>query len=85
MMIDWGKIKMLIKDSFYLLKDIPNILDVSLPILVPYIVENGPRKLFVEIKRIEHRINHFTQDTIFNLMEGIRKRGGLIRLGDFTK
>lgn len=65
---------MIIKDKFSLLKDLPNTLDLSKSVINTYKVDGGPRKVFVILKLIENRINHFTKEPIMNLLSDIRRR-----------
>jgi len=65
---------MIIKDKFSLLKDLPNILNLSKSVINTYKIEGGPRKIFVILKLMENRINHFTKEPIMNMLSDIRKR-----------
>jgi len=65
---------MIVKDKFSLLKDLPNTLNLSKSIIDTYKVEGGPRKVFVILKLMENRINHFTKDPIMNMLSDIRRR-----------
>jgi len=60
---------MIVKEKFTLLKNVSNILNVSSSVIKKESIENGPRKLFVSIKLLEDRINHFTKNKIFDLLE----------------
>jgi hypothetical protein len=64
----------MIKKEFSLLKDLPNILNLSKSVIDSYKVEGGPRKIFVILKLIENRIDHFTKPVIFSLISDIKKR-----------
>ena len=65
---------MIIKDKFVLLKDIPNVLNISSTLVKANSIENGPRKIFVILKLIEQRINHYTKDKIFKLISDVKER-----------
>lgn len=65
---------MIIKEKFSLLKDLPNTLSLSRPIINTYKVDSGPRKLFVILKLMENRINHFTKDPIIKLLSDLSRR-----------
>lgn len=64
----------MIKKEFSLLKDLPNILSLSRSVIDSYKIEGGPRKIFVILKLIENRIDHFTKSVIFNLISDIKRR-----------
>lgn len=68
---------MIVKTKFSLLKDLPNILNLSKSVINTYKVEHGPRKLFVILKLMENRINHFTKDPVINLLSDIKKRDNI--------
>lgn len=63
-----------IKEKFNLLKNVSNVLNVSSSYIKQNSIENGPRKLFVTLKLIENRINHFTKNKIFSLLTNIKER-----------
>lgn len=65
---------MIVKEKFSLLKDLPNILNLSKSVINTYKVDNGPRKIFVILKLMENRINHFTKDVIMKLLSDVRRR-----------
>jgi len=65
---------MIVKEKFSLLKDLPNILNLSKSVIDTYKVDNGPRKMFVILKLMENRINHFTKDVIMKLLSDVRRR-----------
>lgn len=67
---------MVIADKFKLIKNAPNILNVSESILQKYqIEENSPRHIFTYLKQREKSIkNHFTKKKIFDLIEDIKER-----------
>jgi len=65
---------MIIKDKFSLLKDLPNFLNLSKSVMNTYKIEGGPRKVFVILKLMENRINHFTKEPIMNMLSDIRRR-----------
>lgn len=56
------------KDKFVLLKDIPNILDLSSSSLKPYIVEDGRETLQQILSLLEKRVTHFTKKKVYNLL-----------------
>lgn len=65
---------MVIKDKFSLLKDLPNVLNLSKSVINTYKIEGGPRKIFVIIELMKNRINHFTKDSILDLVSDIKER-----------
>ena len=67
---------MVIKDVFKLIKNTPNILNVSDNILQKYQKEeNSPRQIFTFLKQREKSIKkHFTNKTIFNLIGNTKQR-----------
>jgi len=54
-----------VKDKFTLLKDVPNVLNLSASVIKTNSVEGGPKTLAATLKLIERRINHFTKDKVF--------------------
>lgn len=64
----------MIKKEFSLLKDLPNVLSLSRSVIDSYKIDGGPRKIFVILKLIENRIDHFTKPVIFNLISDIKRR-----------
>jgi hypothetical protein len=69
---------MIIKEKFSLLKDLPNILDLSKSVIDTYKIEGGPRKIFVILKLMENRIKHFTKDPIMDILSNIKKRERIV-------
>lgn len=67
---------MVIKNDFKLVKNTPNVLNISSSVIKTYEKEeNSPRNIFTFIKQREKRIkNHFTKNPIFKLVEDISKR-----------
>lgn len=65
---------MIIKEKFSLLKNLSNTIDLSSYIVDAYKIDSGPRKLFVLIKLLENRINHFSKDVVINLISDTIKR-----------
>jgi len=65
---------MVIKKEFELLKGVPNILSLSPSKLKSVDVENGPRKVFVVLKLMENKIDHFTKKRVFDLITILEKR-----------
>jgi len=67
---------MILKENFKLIKDTPNLLNISSNIISTYEKEeNDQRNVFVFLKQREKSIkNHFTKKTIYNLIEDINKR-----------
>jgi len=65
---------MIIKEKFSLLKDLPNVLNLSKSTINAYKIEDGPRKVFVIIELMKNRINHFTKDLILELVSDIKER-----------
>jgi len=65
---------MVIKPDFELLKDTPNILNLSSQKLKPFKVEMGPRKIFVVLKLMENKIDHFTKKKVLDSVSYLEKR-----------
>ena len=59
---------MVVKEKFSLLRDVPNVLDISASTVKANSIEDGPRTLAATLKLIERRINHFTKDGIFSII-----------------
>ena len=54
-----------VKDKFTLLKDVPNVLNLSASVIKTNSVEGGSKTLAATLKLIERRINHFTKDGVY--------------------
>ena len=54
-----------VKDKFLLLKDVPNVLNLSASVIKTNSVEDGPKTLAATLNLIERRINHFTKDKVY--------------------
>ena len=65
---------MVIKQEFELLKDIPNLLELSPQKLKPLKLELGAKKVSVVLKLMESKIDHFTKKKIFEYVLDIEKR-----------
>jgi len=65
---------MVIKQEFELLKDTSNILKLPSLKLKPFKVDIGPRKVFVVLKLMENKIDHFTKKTVFDSVTILEKR-----------
>jgi len=65
---------MIIKDKFSLLKNTPNLLNLSSSDIHKYSIDLGPRKIFVNLEQIKNRIDHFAKDKVFKLISDTRKR-----------
>jgi len=61
---------MIIKNDFVLLKGTRNIFSESLE---KYKLDNGQRKVFVTLKLIEDRINHFTKDRVISFVSNLSR------------
>lgn len=65
---------MVVKEKFVILKDIPNIIDISSSTLSAFEVDNGMRKVFVVLELIKTGFSHYTKNTIFKLVGNVKKR-----------
>jgi len=65
---------MIIKKNFTLLKNVPNYLSLSKTMINKISIENGPRKLFVMLELIKHRVNHFTKKRVYDLISNLKQR-----------
>ena len=77
---------MVIKKKFELLKDIPNILSLAPTNLKSLSIENGPRKIFVVLKLMENKIEHFTKNKVFSELTMLEKRKqyNLVNIPDYS-
>lgn len=64
----------IVKDKFDLLRNVPNILNLSMSDINKYSIETGHRKIFVNLEQVKSRISHYTKDRIFNLIKNIDLR-----------
>jgi hypothetical protein len=60
---------LVIKDKFILLKDIPNILNISATSLRVHRVEDGVETLHQIMTLLEKKINHFTKKKVYKLLK----------------
>ncbi len=65
---------MVIKQEFSLLKSVPNLLHLKSSDLNKYVIDNGPRKVFVVLTLNKNKIKHFTTEKVFNLITDLEKR-----------
>lgn len=66
---------MIVKDSFKLVSNIPNTLDLSKNIIDSYTIEeNSPRHVFAMLELKKKSIAHFTTTKIFDIISNIKKR-----------
>ena len=65
---------MIIKDKFELLKNVPNVLNMSKSEIKSVEIEKGPRKIFATLELVKKRITHFTKNEVFNLISDIKER-----------
>jgi len=69
---------MVIKETFTLLKSVPNILNLSKTEIKDYTVSNGPRKLFVVLELQKDRIKHYTKDNVYEILSFLEQRKKII-------
>lgn len=76
---------MIVKDKFSLLKDKPNILNLSSGAIKAHSVENGQRKLFVMLD-LETKISHFAKKRLLKLTgdKEERKKIAIVTLEDYV-
>lgn len=65
---------MVIKESFILLKSVPNILNLSAAEIKKYSIERGARKVFIVLELNKNRINHFSKDKVYAMITDLEKR-----------
>lgn len=65
---------MIVKETFELLKGVPNVLNLSREELDKASVDRGPRKMFVSIDLNKDRINHYTKDKVYSFISNIKLR-----------
>lgn len=69
---------MKIKDSFKLVSNVPNILNLSESVLRSYYMEeNSPRHVFAILELKKNSIVHFTTKKIFGIVSNIKKRDAI--------
>lgn len=71
------------KEKFVLLKDIPNILDLSSSSLKTYIVEDGRETLQQILSLLEKRLTHFTKNKVYKLLGSNRNEIEVIYLPSY--
>ena len=65
---------MVIKESFILLKGIPNLLRLPSSTLKKYAIPNGQRKTSVILELNKNKIKHFSTDKIYEIISDLEKR-----------
>jgi hypothetical protein len=63
-----------VKEKFDLLKNVPNILNMSISEVKQNSIELGHRKIFVNLEQVKGRINHYTKNRIFEMVSNIKTR-----------
>ena len=63
-----------VKERFDLLKNVPNILNMSISEIKQNSIELGHRKIFVNLEQVKSRINHYTKNRIFEMVSNIKTR-----------
>lgn len=59
---------MVVKQKFWLLKGVQNVLSLSSSAISGISVEDGPKKIFQMMSLVERRIKHFTKSRVFSLI-----------------
>ena len=65
---------MVIKSTFELLKDTPNLLELSPQKLKPFKLELGSKKISIVLKLMENKIEHFTKKKILKHLSDIETK-----------
>jgi len=63
-----------VKERFDLLKNVPNILNMSINEIKQNSIELGHRKIFVNLEQVKSRINHYTKNRIFEMVSNVKTR-----------
>lgn len=74
---------MVTKDKFVLLKDIPNILNLSSSSLKSYIVEDGRKTLEQILSLLEKRVTHFTKNKVYKMLGSSKNQIEIIHLPSY--
>jgi len=69
---------MVVKEKFILLKNVPNILNLSSSEIKKYSIERGPRKIFIVLELNKNRINHFSKDKVYGMISDLEKRKQIV-------
>jgi hypothetical protein len=64
----------IVKEKFDLLKNVPNVLNLSQSEVKANSVDMGHRKIFVNLEQVKNRINHYTKDRIFHIISDTKNR-----------
>lgn len=75
---------MIIKDKFILLKDIPNVLDLSPNIVRANSIKNGQERTRVIMGLMESRIEHFTKKSVFSLVKNKKESFNIVYLPNYS-
>lgn len=75
-----------IKQKFELLKDVPNLLSLPSSSIKEVSIDNGPRKIFVVLKLMENKIDHFTKKKVFDTLSILenRKMYDVVNMTDYS-
>jgi hypothetical protein len=65
---------MIVKKKFDLIKGVDNVLNLSSSQIKKAEVDNGPRRVFVNIEMMSNRINHYTKERVLNTLTVLEKR-----------
>lgn len=60
---------MVVKEKFVLLKNVPNILNISSSSLKAYKIEDGKETLYSILELLEKKVNHFTKKKVYKLLK----------------
>lgn len=63
-----------VKERFDLLKNVPNVLNMSVSEVKQTSIELGHRKIFVNLEQVKGRINHYTKNKIIEMVSNIKTR-----------
>ena len=65
---------MVVKGSFILLKDVPNLLRLPTSTIKSYSIPNGQRKTAVILELNKNKINHFSVEKVYSMLHDLEKR-----------
>lgn len=65
---------MVVKESFVLLKSVPNLLHMHASELKTYAIPNGQRKTAVVLELNKNKIKHFSEEKIYSTLHDLEKR-----------
>jgi len=66
-----------VKENFSLLRNVPNVLNLSSQKIKAFEIVNGSQKIYRVLELMEYKINHFTKPFVYAELDSKEKRSGI--------